>query len=179
MQEASQNHPGKMFVVIGLEEKDLLDEAYWVANLNCPGQIVVGCSLEKERLVIRKLQKKGAKRIMPLSVSGAFHTPLMKEAKDQLEPFIRKTTLKESSILFVMNVVGDFVNESDTIKQCLIDQICLPTKWEKGVKTILEKAPDFFYEIGPSQLQSIHKKIGQNVPFIGIEKVKDLEKIVV
>lgn len=175
MQEACEIEAGAMAAVFGLDEEEIKKEGFWVANLNCPGQIVIaGTKREMERAA-EVLKEKGAKRIIPLEVSGAFHTPLMNSAKDKMMPLIQEANFQKSAISLVMNVVGRFVVDSGEMRELLIEQIAAPTRWMDCVKAMSDAS--VFYEIGPSQLSSMNRKIGVAAPTIKIEKVEDLENV--
>lgn len=177
MQEACEESPGSMLVVMGLEEDEIVKSGAWIANVNCPGQIVVACPKEKVDSITKDLQERGAKRVLPLAVSGAFHSPLMESAKEKLTPFIEEAHFCESDCLLAMNVVGDFVQDISIMKRCLIEQVASPTRWMQCVESMQGAGATHFYEIGPSQLLSMNRKIGVSAPSIGIEKVNDLERI--
>ncbi len=177
MQEACVAYPGAMLVVMGLEEGEILKSGAWLANLNCPGQIVVACPKEKVDSITKNLQERGAKRVLPLAVSGAFHSPLMASARDKLEPLIEQVKFQDSDVLIAMNVVGDFVDDVDLIKKYLTEQVSSPTRWMECALSLARIEATHFYEIGPGQLSSMHRKMGIEAPVTGIEKVSDLERV--
>ena len=168
-----------MRVVLGLDEarvSKVLPKKVWVANLNCPGQVVIAGAKSEMPLAEEALKKEGARRVLPLEVSGAFHTPLMKSAEEHLKPYLLSFPLKESSIDFVMNVAGDFVSSSEEIRVNLIKQVVSPTRWEKGVRAMMEKGVEIYVEIGPGKsLTGMNKKIGVQGVSLSIEKIEDLE----
>lgn len=177
MQEACENNPGAMLVVMGLDESEIVKSGAWIANINCPGQIVVACLKEKVDSITKDLQERGVKRVVPLAVSGAFHSPLMASAREKLALIIEEMPIQESDVLLAMNVTGCFVKEADQIKKCLIEQISSPTRWMNCVCVMAKEGATHFYEIGPSQLLSMNRKIGVSQPSIGIGKVQDLENV--
>jgi [acyl-carrier-protein] S-malonyltransferase len=177
MQEACLSHPGVMLVVMGLEESEIAKTDAWISNVNCPGQIVVACPKEKVDSITIDLEKRGAKRVIALPVSGAFHSPLMDSAKMKLAPLIEETSFKNSDIFLCMNVLGDFVFDLGIMKSCLIDQVSSPTRWMECVETMAREDATHFYEIGPSQLVSMNRKIGVKAPTISIDLIKDLERV--
>ena len=177
MQEACEAEPGSMLVVMGLDESEVKTSGAWIANLNCPGQIVVACPKEKVDSITKNLLERGAKRVLPLAVSGAFHSPLMATATEKLTPLIEEMKFQSSDILLAMNVVGDFVSDAGQIKECLISQVASPTKWMACVEAMIKEEPTHFYEIGPSQLVSMNRKIGVTAPTISVDKINDLERI--
>ena len=178
MQEACEKNPGAMLVVMGIsDESEIVKSGAWIANVNCPGQIVVACLKEKVDSITKDLQERGAKRVIPLAVSGAFHSPLMALAREKLAKVIEEMPIQESSVLLAMNVIGGFVKEVDQIKKYLTEQVSSPTRWMNCVEAMVKEEATHFYEIGPSQLLSMNRKIGVTQSSIGIGKVQDLENV--
>ncbi len=179
MQEACKEQTGAMRVVLGLDPelvKKSLPSDVWIANLNCPGQVVIAGMARAMPAAEEALKAQGAKRVLPLDVSGAFHTPLMRSAQLKLEPQLKSAQLKESAVELVMNVPGDFVKSLPEIRSNLIDQVASPTRWEQGVRKMDESGVDLYIEMGPGKtLAGMNKKIGVKAPTISIEKVTDLE----
>lgn len=164
MQEACEKNKGTMRVVLGLEEEkigSLLEGNVWIANLNCPGQVVIAGELSAVEKASEALTAAGAKRVLPLNVSGAFHTPLMKEAQERLKLHLQNVPLQDSDIALVMNIPGAFVRSLDKIRQFLIDQVASPTRWEKGIRAMVQEGVEEFIEIGPGKtLAGMNKKMG-------------------
>ncbi len=177
MQEACESFPGSMLVVMGLDEAEIVKSGAYIANLNCPGQIVVACPKEKVDSITKNINERGAKRVLPLAVSGAFHSPLMAAAQEKLTPLIEDMNFQQSDILLAMNVIGDFVSDVSQMKKYLADQVASPTRWMDCVLAMSKEEPSFFFEMGPSQLSSMNRKIGVTAPTITIDKVTDLERI--
>ncbi|HUD00835.1 MAG TPA: ACP S-malonyltransferase [Rhabdochlamydiaceae bacterium] len=179
MQEACDEQQGTMRVVLGLDPAivaEHLPENVWIANLNCPGQVVIAGRASAMAQAEELLKAQGAKRVLPLDVSGAFHTPLMHSAQDKLKSSLLTVTLHESAIRLVMNVPGDFVDSISEIRQHLIAQVASPTQWEKGIR-LLEDV-DLYIEIGPGKtLTGMNKKIGVKGQTLNIEKMTDLENL--
>lgn len=183
MHEACVSHPGIMVIVLGpsLEEVNgvigSIDHV-WVANLNCPGQIVIAGKKENIEQACTQLKEKGARRLLPLEVSGAFHSGLMQTAQDKLTPLIKKATIQNSSIDLVMNVVGGFVFDLQKIRANLIQQVTHCVLWQKGIEAMVTKGVELFIEIGPGKtLAGMNKRIGISIPTISIEKVEDIHQI--
>lgn len=179
MQEACGEQQGTMRVVLGLDAPIVaahLPEGVWIANLNCPGQVVIAGAASAMPQAEELLKAQGAKRVLPLDVSGAFHTPLMRSAQEKLKPFLLSVALQESPIQLVMNVPGDFVDISSEIREHLIAQVASPTQWEKGIR-LLEDV-DLYIEIGPGKtLTGMNKKIGVKGQTLNIEKTTDLAQL--
>lgn len=179
MQEACLEKAGTMRVALGLElSKITLPQNVWIANLNCPGQVVIAGSREAMPQAEELLKAQGAKRVLPLDVSGAFHTPFMKSAQDRLKPMIQSANFQTGTAQIVMNVPGSFVASSAEMRDYLIAQVASPTYWEKGIRAIDEQGIDLYIEIGPGKtLTGMNKKIGVKGQTIGIEKTADLQQL--
>jgi [acyl-carrier-protein] S-malonyltransferase len=181
MQEACGERAGTMRVVLGLDPsivKDNLPADVWIANLNCPGQVVIAGATSAIPAVEETLKAKGAKRVLPLEVSGAFHTPFMRSAQLKLEPMLKSVHLNENPTDIVMNVPGDFAKSLPEIRSNLIDQVASPTKWEMCVRKMEESGVELYVEMGPGKtLAGMNRKIGVKAPTLSIEKVTDLETL--
>ncbi|MBS0620937.1 MAG: ACP S-malonyltransferase [Verrucomicrobia bacterium] len=184
MQAACEEKPGTMQVVLGMTE-EAVDAALsemvppqpvWIANLNCPGQVVIAGTLEAMPSVADHLKKNGAKRVLPLDVSGAFHSQLMGSAQDQLRKKIAPLHFAKAATEIVMNVPGESVEAPEAIKQALIDQVVSPVRWEKGIRALASSAIELYIEMGPGKtLSGMNKRIGIAEPTLSVEKVTDLE----
>lgn len=186
MNEACQRTKGTMAVVMGLDAdvvESLVKEVnlpndLWVANFNCPGQVVISGTLHGIEKGTEKAKEKGAKRVLPLQVYGAFHSGLMSYARERLQNTIQELDLCDSSVDFVMNVSGSFENESKRIKNLLIDQVTSSVRWEQGIRAIENQGIDLYIEMGPGKtLNGMNKRIGVNAPTINIEKIEDLAQL--
>ena len=186
MNETCERTKGSMAAVLGMSI-DLFENVFkeisqdknvFAANFNTDGQIVI-TGIDKEIEEISKLLKeKGAKRIIPINVSGAFHCPLMQEAKEKLAPIILATPMRETPIEIVMNATGKKASSIEEIKKLLIEQVTSPVRWQQSIKSIIVDKIDYFLEIGPSKtLTSMNKKNAPGIPTLSIEKVQDLSKI--
>lgn len=181
MNEACEKTQGTMQVVLGLEPETVSKalaslEEVWIANLNCPGQVVIAGTPRGMAFAQESLKAAGAKRILPLDVSGAFHTPLMKEAEVRLTPYIESAALQSSGIEVITNVTGHPVTTEEEIRNCLIKQVSSPVYWEKGIRYLMEQGVDLFLEMGCGKtLAGMNKRIGVTAPTISIEKLADLE----
>jgi [acyl-carrier-protein] S-malonyltransferase len=186
MHQACEETKGTMQVVLGMTEEAVetvireLNPPHpvWVANLNCPGQIVIAGSLEAIAIAAEVLKQRGAKRVLPLDVSGAFHSGLMQLAQAKLAAKITTGSFRKSAIEIVMNVPGDFVSSREQMRQVLLDQIVNPVRWEKGIRKMMERKIDIYLEIGPGKtLSGMNKRIGVVEPTYNVEKTADLEEI--
>ncbi len=186
MNDACEQIPGTMAVVLGLEGPDVeaivkevnLPHDLWVANFNCPGQVVLSGTLKGIEIGSAAAKAKGAKRVLPLQVHGAFHSGLMVGAERRLREPVEATKLNKSLIEFVMNVPGDFVEEMDVIKENLIKQVTHSVRWEQGIRTMEKRGFTRFIEIGCGKtLAALNKRIGVKGATLSIEKVEDLQAI--
>jgi [acyl-carrier-protein] S-malonyltransferase len=183
MNAACEQTSGGMAAVLGLqgEEVDAVicaigsSESVWVANYNCPGQVVISGTLQGIEKASLRLKEKGAKRILPLQVQGAFHSPLMLEAQRGLEPLIHGTPFHPSLVDLVMNASGDFISSSEELKSLLVQQVTNSVRWEMGIRKMSERGIDLFIEMGSGKtLQGMNRKIGVEAKTISIEKLEDL-----
>lgn len=182
MNDACLAETGGMSVVLGLETsvvENVVQEVQKehqvsVANLNCPQQVVIAGTPAGIEVASLRLKEKGAKRVLPLEVSGAFHSGLMKTAQNRLEPHIRSAILQESGIALVMNAPGGYVSSTQEMRQNMILQVTHPVRWEQGVRAMAQENIDFFIEMGPGKtLSGMNKKILPSAKSISIEKVSD------
>jgi len=179
MQLACESHPSTMAAVLGLEDQVVEDicrqvmestgEVVVPANYNCPGQLVISGSLTGIDKACEALKAAGAKRALVLPVGGAFHSPLMASAKDQLEEAIRKTSFKHPSCPVYQNVVAAAVTDPVTIRQYLIDQLTSPVRWTQSVQAMTADGATLYTESGPGKvLQGLIKKISPEAETEGI-----------
>jgi [acyl-carrier-protein] S-malonyltransferase len=186
MNEACETTRGTMAVILGMNGEEMetlvkelnMPHDLWAANFNCPGQVVISGTVKGIEAGSAAAKAKGAKRVLPLQVHGAFHSGLMSSAEERLAPYIQHTLLKESSVGFVMNVPGSFVKEPSQIKQNLIQQVTHPVRWEQGIRNIEKDSVDLYVEIGCGKtLTGFNKRIGVSAPTISIEKVEELDQL--
>jgi [acyl-carrier-protein] S-malonyltransferase len=184
MQQACEENPGSMQVVLGMTEEAVESvisklnppHPVWVANINCPGQVVIAGSLTALPIAAEALKQSGAKRVLPLEVSGAFHSGLMLSAQEKLREKIATTCLSESSTQMIMNVPGDFVSTIPQMRQALIEQVVSPVRWERGIRKMMEEKIEVYVEIGPGKtLGGMNKRIGVTELNLSIEKISDLD----
>jgi [acyl-carrier-protein] S-malonyltransferase len=182
MNEACESTQGAMSAVLGMSA-DEIDAALqgipqvWVANYNCPGQIVISGTEAGVDAASIKLKSVGAKRVIPLKVHGAFHSGLMQMAQDLLSPYVQAAPLVESSVGFAMNATGGFVSDSAEIKRQLISQVTQSVRWEQGISAIDLIGVDQYIEIGCGKtLSGFNRKIGVLVPTISIDKLSERDE---
>jgi [acyl-carrier-protein] S-malonyltransferase len=183
MQEACEKVPGTMAAVLGLTGPQVEEalkglEGVWVANYNCPGQIVISGTKDGVEKGSVALKETGAKRVLPLTVSGAFHSGLMEMASVALAPFVMGSSIEETAVELVMNAPGGFVSKVDEIRKYLISQVTESVRWESGIFAMNERGVDLYIEIGCGKtLSGMNRKIGVSGQTISIEKVADLEAL--
>ncbi len=181
MNQACEEIPGTMAVVLGLSNEVVeavvdtvnLPDELWIANYNCPGQIVLSGTLKGIELAAIEAKKQGAKRVLPLAVHGAFHSGLMKQAEEQLAPFVQQIIFGKENLPIVMNVTGDFVKDDEQVKSNLIKQVTHSVRWEQGMQTIEKAGTHYCIEFGPGRtLAGLNKRM--SIPTLTIEKIQDL-----
>lgn len=149
-----------------------------VANYNCPGQIVITGEEKAVAEAGEKLTAAGAKRCVPLKVSGPFHSPMLAEAGDKLAEELAAVELGEIKLPYLSNVTGDYVTDVSEVKELLRRQVASSVKWQQSVERMIADGVDTFVEIGPGKtLSGFVRKINRDVKVLNIEKVEDLEKL--
>ena len=178
MQKACEMAPSTMAAIIGLADEKVEEicasinrEGYVVipANYNNPGQLVISGNIEAINEACAKLKEAGAKRALPLKVGGAFHSPLMQPAKDELQAAIEQTEFHEPMCPIYQNVDGRPHTQPEEIKQNLIAQLTSPVRWTQCVQSMIADGADDFTECGPGKaLQGMIVKINREVNVHGV-----------
>jgi len=170
MQKACDNNPGAMAAVLALEDttvENVCKEMKGVvvaANYNCPGQLVISGEINAIDLACKKLKEQGARRALVLPVGGAFHSPLMEEAKKELENAISNTTFSNPICPIYQNVTSFAVSDQMKIKENLIAQLTSPVKWTQSIQKMIVDGATNFIELGPGKvLQGLARKINSDV----------------
>jgi [acyl-carrier-protein] S-malonyltransferase len=176
MQKACELKPGAMAAILALEDdivENICKETKGVvvaANYNCPGQLVISGEVKAVNTACASLKEVGAKRALVLPVGGAFHSPLMEPAKEELANVINSTEFKEPICPVYQNVNAQPVKNPEIIKQNLISQLTAPVKWTQTLKNMLSDGAKVFTEMGPGKtLQGLVKKVDRQIETIGIE----------
>lgn len=183
MEEAVEPSVGGMSAVLGLSNEVIESitksiDGVWIANYNCEGQSVITGKKEALLKAAKRLKEAGAKRVLPLTVSGPFHSPLLQEAGEQLLSFLENIEIHTPNIPYVTNVTASFVDTDTKIKELLSKQVYSSVLWQQSVETMIKNGVTTFIEIGPGKtLSSLVKKIDKNVTVLNIEKVADLDKL--
>lgn len=174
MQKACELQPSTMAAVLALPDEKVeeicasIDEIVAPANYNCKGQLVISGSIEGVEKACEKLLEAGAKRALKLKVGGAFHSPLMKPAEDELAEAIETTEFKTPICPVYQNVDGKPHMDPKEIKENLVKQLTAPVRWTQDVEAMIEDGATEFVELGPgSVLQGLVKKINREVTASG------------
>lgn len=178
MEEAVPNGEGTMSAVLGLDRSTLAEitesvtaagHTVQLANLNCPGQIVISGSRQGVELAGQKAKEKGAKRVIPLEVSGPFHSVLMKPAAEKFQTVLNEMSIKDAKIPVISNVTANPMTSAAEIKEKLIEQLYSPVLWEDSVRKMIELGVDTFIEIGPGKvLSGLVKKVERSVKTLAV-----------
>jgi len=167
MQKACEQNPSTMAAILGLDDQvveavcaTISGEVVVAANYNCPGQVVISGSIKGVEQACEKLKAVGAKRALLLQVGGAFHSPLMEPAREELEAAILATRFKEPVCPIYQNATARAATEVDEIRKNLIAQLTAPVRWTQSVKQMAADGATKFVECGPGKvLQGLVKKI--------------------
>jgi len=179
MQKACELTPSGMAAVLGLEDEKVAaiceavqagtGEVVVPANYNCPGQLVISGSKKGIEVACERLKAAGAKRALPLPVGGAFHSPLMEPARQELQAAIETTTFYNANSVIYQNVVARPVVDKDEIKKNLIDQLTGPVQWTQSIQAMIANGATKFTEVGPGKvLQGLINKINKEVATEGV-----------
>jgi [acyl-carrier-protein] S-malonyltransferase len=180
MQRACISNPGTMAAVLALEDDQVetlcrqveseTGEVLVAANFNCPGQVVISGSLKGIEIGCERMKAAGARRAIVLPVGGAFHSPLMESAREELKTAIEKTTFYNPACPVYQNIVGKAVVDKEEIKKNLIDQLTGPVRWTQSIVAMIADGATHFTEIGPGKvLQGLIGKIDKTVQALGVE----------
>ncbi len=183
MQNAVPDGEGAMSAVLGLSGEQIETaiaglEGVYIANYNCPGQIVITGYRQGVEKASEVLSQAGAKRVLPLKVSGPFHSPMMKEAGDKLEQVLQKTELTPLRIPYVTNVTAEYVRDIQETKKLLREQVASSVRWQQSMERMIADGVTTFVEIGPGKtLAGFLRKISRDVKVINIASWEDREKL--
>lgn len=180
MQEACDTTRGGMAAIIGLDEaptREVCAETGVVlANLNCPGQIVISGESEKISKAVELAKAKGAKRAIPLPVAGAYHSPLMASAKPKLQAELAKTGISAPTVPVISNVTALPYGRPVGVASGLVEQVTSPVLWEKSMRVLLGQGFTQFIELGPgTTLSGFMKRIDKNAQMLNVSDVASLE----
>lgn len=170
MQKACELQPSTMAAVLGLDDNKVeeicagIDEVVVAANYNCPGQLVISGSVKGIDIACEKLKEAGAKRALKLAVSGAFHSPLMEPARQELEAAISSTPFNKPVCPIYQNVTAKPTTNPEEIKKNLVAQLTAPVRWTQTVQNMIADGATEFVELGPGNvLQGLIKKVNKDI----------------
>lgn len=176
---------GAMSAVLGLDAaliEKICEETEGmvsIANYNCPGQIVITGEKEAVDAAAAALKEAGARRVVPLKVSGPFHSPMLAGAGAQLGEALKDIAIAEAFIPYVANVTADYVTKAEDVKPLLTKQVASSVRWQQTVERMIKDGADTFVEIGPGRtLTGFMRKINRDVTVYSIDKMEDFEKYV-
>lgn len=184
MNAACEQTHGTMAVVIGLPDAAVeeaiaglhLPQDLWIANYNCPGQVVLSGTKKGIAAGSDAVKAAGAKRVLPLNVHGAFHSGLMALAQEQLSPYIDATPLTKTAIPIVMNVSGEIVTEATPIRENLKQQVTGSVRWHQGIDQMQKEGVERYLEIGcGTTLAGMNKRIGVTGTTRSVGRLDDLK----
>jgi [acyl-carrier-protein] S-malonyltransferase len=169
MQKACELQPSTMAAVLGLEDHIVenicvnTEGVVVAANYNCPGQLVISGGIDAVNKACEALKEAGARRALVLPVGGAFHSPLMEPAREELAAAIKNTTFKKPNCPIYQNVTATAITDENEIKTNLISQLTAPVRWTQSVQQMIADGATHFTEVGPGKvLQGLVKKINGN-----------------
>ena len=184
MQEAVPVGEGAMAAILALDASAIEEvtgamEGVWIANYNCPGQIVITGKTAAVEKAAESLKAAGAKRAVLLNVSGPFHSKMLESAGEELAKEMEKRNFEPLAIPYVTNVTAKYVTDIKETKALLAKQISSPVRWEESVRTMIEDGVDTFVEIGPGKtLAGFMRRIDKGVKVYNIETWEDMEKVI-
>ncbi|WP_088809520.1 MULTISPECIES: ACP S-malonyltransferase [Listeria] len=184
MEAAVPNGAGAMAAVLGLDADAIsaelaeISEPVQIANYNCPGQIVISGTAAGIEEASTRLKERGAKRVLPLAVSGPFHSALMKPAAEKFGAVLDQVTFKTGFIPVVNNVDVAFTTNEADLHEKLVAQIYSPVKWEQTIEALIEKGVDTFVEIGAGKVVSgLIKKINRDVTVLAAGDAASIQEV--
>lgn len=184
MQEEVPVGQGAMAAVLAMDAASIEEviapvEGVWIANYNCPGQIVISGRKDGVETACGKLKEAGAKRTIMLNVSGPFHSGMLTGAGEKLKKVLEPVTVHTPRIPYVANVTAQYVTDAAQVKHLLVKQVSSSVRWQQSMELLLEDGVDTFVEIGPGKtLAGFMKKINRTVKVLNIEKLEDVERAV-
>ena len=183
MQEAVPTG-GAMTAVLGLDASVIekvceeTEGIVSIANYNCPGQIVITEEEGAVAAAAQSLTEAGAKRCVPLKVSGPFHSQMLADAGDRLGKVLEEVAVCDIQVPYIANVTADYVTDKGQVKELLTKQVSSSVRWEQTIRRMIEDGVDTFIEIGPGKtLSGFMRKISREVKTVSIEKLEDLQKL--
>lgn len=184
MQNAVPGGKGSMAAVLGLTGEAIETaieniDGVSIANYNCPGQIVITGWKESVEKASEVLKEAGAKRVLPLNVSGPFHSPMLEEAGQELGKVLENVELSPIEIPYVTNVTAQYVTDISETKELLAKQVASSVRWQQSIENMIADGADIFVEIGPGRtLAGFMRKINRDVKVYNVAAWEDVDKVV-
>ncbi len=183
MHESGLRQPGGMVAIIGLDEAPLAEmcdkTGTRVANINCPGQLVISGAKENLTQAVDLVKSSGTYRAIPLAVSGAFHTPLMQSAVDGLSKVIASLTFHHPRVPIIANTTAQPLTTAELIKEELLRQLCNCVQWQHSVEYMINNGVSTFIEIGPGKvLTGLIKRINRDVSTVNIGDAQAIKSLI-
>lgn len=182
MYEAGLKKPGGMVAIIGMDEAPLAEVCAqtdtYIANINCPGQLVISGAKNNLARAATLAKDKGARRIIPLPVSGAFHTPLMRPAADGLSRIIADLTFHQPLIPIIANTSAQPLTTAEQVKEELLNQLCHGVQWQRSIEYMVKEGVSTFIEIGQGEvLSALTRRIDGNVKTVNVGSVDAIRNL--
>ncbi len=186
VQEASDRNPGSMAAIIGLGDAQVEelceaareDGVLVPANFNAPSQIVISGSRDALRRGMEKAKEMGAKKVVELQVSGAFHSPFMESARAGLEAVMGRMPLQDARVPIVSNVTARPMQSTAELRVNLVLQLISPVRWRESMETMISEGVEEFIEVGPGRvLQGLLKRVQRDAPARGVDTADDLDTV--
>jgi len=188
MEEAVPDGKGTMAAVLGLDRGILQEvcesvseegDVVQLANLNCPGQIVISGTVEGVQKAGEKAKEQGAKRVLPLQVSGPFHSSLMKPAAEKFGNILNEISIRDAAVPVVVNVTAAPETAKEAFQEKLIEQLYSPVLWEDSVQKLIDLGVDTFVEIGPGKvLSGLVRKVDRKVRTISVQDPESCQEAI-
>ncbi|NQT31579.1 MAG: ACP S-malonyltransferase [Deltaproteobacteria bacterium] len=182
MHQAGQLNPGGMAAIIGLDEEPLAEVCRQtgtrIANINCPGQIVISGARDNLAQAMELVKDRGAHRTIPLQVSGAFHTPLMQPAVDGMAEVMATLSFSDPTVPIIGNTTARPLTTAQAVKEELLNQLCNCVQWQRSVEYMVNDGVSTFIEIGPGRvLAGLIKRIDRGVKILNIGDAEAVKNI--
>jgi len=181
MFQAGQQRPGGMLAILGADkdavERICLKSGCIIANINCPGQVVISGTLEELEEAKKLARAEGARQI-PLKVSGAFHSALMQPVIDEFSGIVSSTTFRQPAVPLIANVTARPLTGVDEIKEELVTQLCHCIQWQSSVEHMADEEVSTFYEIGPGKvLSGLIRRINPELETVNISSIEEISQL--
>ncbi|MCD6256595.1 ACP S-malonyltransferase [Candidatus Aerophobetes bacterium] len=184
MEEAGKDGKGAMAAVIGLDDGVVVDlckeiKGVEAVNFNCPGQVVISGDKEKLEVASKELKRVGAKGVIFLSVTGAFHSFMVREAAKKFSSLLDQFPFRDPCCPVVSNVTGEYATSARQIKDNLKLQMDHPVLWEKGMRLLISDGFNIFVEVGPGKvLQGLMRRIDKKVVVSNVDRIESVKKLI-